>query len=534
MPDQAAGVSSAANVAAGTASLAHSEQPATVEVVRSTADSLTQDSELKVQLAEAQSQIEALQRQLAGVPAQHDDSQLTADLAASQSRIAALQSELADLKSAVHALPAEQAGNSRSSRDATARLRDESGSVSRSASPGREQGELRRQVNTLQSRLQQLQSERDHMASALLRLAEVPHDTDAAIAKLEHQHHQARQHESFAAAEAPAVPEGRTRELRQYDADLASAQAQANASLQQLNALRDQLESQQAQHAEQQAALAASLKMAQHAQQEQQALHKAEFDAAGMQHRTQIASLSSNSHAQSVEIASLQNSVFSAYSEVKTARESLDAAVKQHEAGVSSLKAQHDAAEAEHATQLSAIQQEVQTTQTDHTAEVARLQEAVAAAQSQGQHARDDVIISLQGQLESQRAQHQAAVQKLNEQLKSEVQRHQGMIAALELSLEAQRAQHDSAQTAMSEAQRNERQQHEQALAALNTELQQQQQRHTAELSSMDVQFRSQADEFQNDSESRLESLTVSHEQKLSEMTQQQQHEVANQSTSQY
>ena len=98
--------------------------PAVVEAAINSAGAQTQDTESEMRLAEAQSYIETLQRQLAGLTQQHD-SELDAELATAQTRIAALQGELADAKTANHAVHAEQLAGSRASRDATTRLRDE-------------------------------------------------------------------------------------------------------------------------------------------------------------------------------------------------------------------------------------------------------------------------------------------------------------------------------------------------------------------------------------------------------------------------
>ena len=494
----------------------------------------TQDSEFATQLAEAQSQIDNLQRQLEGGKTQSHNSQLAAELADARTQIAALQSELADSNKVHHAMHAEQSNAGRASRDAATRLRDESAPVSRSASPGREQGELWRQVNSLQSQLQQVQSDRDHMASALLRLAEVPHDTDTAIAKLELQRHvieqTQRQQSSVAghAATEPAVgAEGRTRQLPQaQEAKPASAQARAEASAQQLSALKEQLAQQQAQHAQQQLASGEGLKAAQRAQQEQQAQHRAALQAAEMQHQAQVASLTSSATQQSAEIMSLQNSVSSAYSEVQASHDSLAAAVAEHDTLVASLKVQHAESEGEQAQELSLLQQRLCTVQTDYTADVAALQEAVVAAQSQSQHARDEVVASLQNQLKAQRAQHHASSRRLTE-LESQQQHHEGVIASLESQLAAERSQYSSGLSAAFESRASDSQQHKVAAAALHAELQQLQQRHAAEVASMDAQFRAQADEIQTDSDSRLKSLRAEHEGELLESAQQHQQEVA-------
>ena len=494
----------------------------------------TQDSEFATQLAEAQSQIDKLQRQLEGGKTQSHNFQLAAELVDARTQIAALQSELAESNKVHHAMHAEQSSAGSASMDAATRLRDESGPVSRSASPGREQGELWRQVNSLQSQLQQVQSDRDHMASALLRLAEVPHDTDAAIAKLELQRHvpeQTRQQQSSVTGHATTEPavgaEGRSRQLPQaQEAELAAAQARAEAGAQQLSALKEQLAQQQTQHAEQQLALAEGLKAAQRAQQEQQAQHRAALQAAEMQHKAQVASLTSSATQQSVEIASLQNSVSSAYSEVQASHDSLAAAVADHDTLVASLKVQHAESESEQAQELSLLQQRLRTVQTDYAAEVAALQEALVAAQSQSQHARDEVVASLQNQLKAQRAQHHASSQRLTE-LESQQQHHEGVIASLESQLAAERAQYSSGLSAAAESRASDSQQHEVAAAALHAELQQLQQRHAAEVARMDAQFRAQADEFQTDSESRLNSLRAEHEGELLESAQQHQQEVA-------
>ena len=497
---------------------------------------LTPSSQTQTQLAEAVGQVQSLQQQLAeksDSAGGAQDSALSAELAAAQTQIAALQSDLDKFKTAENAVHAE-GSLPRISREVTARLKDESGPTSRSASPGREQGELWRQVTSLQQRLQQVQSDRDHMALALQRLADTPNDTDAAITKLEHQRHAHDQskslHTDSEGQTSSGVAEGSQSSSRglseAHDAELTHLKASLDASDRQhqrgLTALADQLRLQQEQHAQQQAVLAGDLNAAQHAQQEEQAQHRAATDALLLQHRGQTAALQSNLQEQSVEMSSLQNSVYSSYSEAQSSRDSLAAAVLQHDTLVAELKSRHEAVQSQQHAELSAVQTILQSSQTDHAAEVDGLQDAVNAARSQSQLDRDDVLASLQNQLKAQHAQHQAAVQKLNEQLHTQRQQHQVAVT----SLDFQRAQNDEQFAAASRLSSLESQQQQQELTALRQELQLQQQRHVNEVSAMEAGFETQADHFQTEAVSHQNALRVSHEEELAALQNQLQSQV--------
>lgn len=143
-------------------------------------------SDASTQLAEARQQIESLQHQLAGkqlpmtrnssaqaeLPAalsqaqllqladsptsseQAQDSKLATELTQARAECQRLGQEL----EAVKAARAAEVGSARVSRETAERLRDQAGAGgSRSASPGREQGEIWRQLNSLQQQLRDVQ-----------------------------------------------------------------------------------------------------------------------------------------------------------------------------------------------------------------------------------------------------------------------------------------------------------------------------------------------------------------------------------------
>ena len=116
---------------------------------------MTRNSSAQAELPEADSQAQSLQ--LAGSQAssqQTRDSQLATELTQARAETQRLELEL----EAVKAARAADIGSARDSRGTAARLRDETGpGGSRSASPGREQGEIWRQLNSLQQQLRDVQ-----------------------------------------------------------------------------------------------------------------------------------------------------------------------------------------------------------------------------------------------------------------------------------------------------------------------------------------------------------------------------------------
>ena len=438
-----------------------------------------EDSGLQSRLAEALSQVQSLERQLAD----RDTSAASAQqlqMVAAQKQIAALEAQLANSN---HAVRAEPVHGTTAVKESAERLRDASKATSRSASPGREQGELWRQVNSLQQRLQQVQADRDHMASALQRLTDIPNDTDAAIAKLEHHRHAALSHvesESQTMPEATHVLQDRHGDSKN-SAEVASLRTRMDASAHQhqheLGALRDQLSEQQAQHAQQLAVLARDLKAAERAQQEQQAQHGAESAASDAQHREHIASLQNSIQNQAAEIATWESGVASARAEAQAALDSSAAAETEHKATGARLNAQHEAAEARQRAEVDILESRLQSAEAKHAAEVSSLQEALEAAQSQGQSDRDGVLASLQEQLEAQCAQHAEAVQQLQQQLQSQQQQHLTTVSDMGADFQTQaeqfQAEADSRQNALAAA-------HQQQVADLQDQVDAEQHQRTA------------------------------------------------------